>query len=73
MRLVYSHFPINAIIDKTGDSVIIRNFLGGKQDKLIPMKGGTKVRLTPTAEVKDELVFEGPDNAALSQCCAHVS
>merc|ERR1712003_247753 len=73
MRLVYSHFPINAIIPKDGDSITIRNFLGGKQDKLIPMIGGTKVRLTPGNEVKDELVFEGNDNAALSLCCARVS
>jgi len=73
MRLVYSHFPINAQIAKDGTSVTIKNFLGGKQDKLIPMLGGTKCRLTPGTEVKDELVFEGNDNAALSQCCARVS
>ena len=30
MRLVYSHFPINAIVSKTGDSITVRNFLGGK-------------------------------------------
>merc|ERR1712083_569147 len=64
---------INAIIPKDGDSITVRNFLGGKQDKLIPMIGGTKVRLTPGNEVKDELVFEGNDNAALSLCCARVS
>ena len=73
MRLVYSHFPINAIIPKDGSSVTVRNFLGGKQDKYIPMLGGTKVRMTPQAEVKDELVFEGVDNAALSLCCARVN
>ena len=73
MRLVYSHFPINAIIPKEGDQVTVRNFLGGKQDKVIKMLGGTKVRLTPGTEVKDELVFEGNDNAALSLCCAQVS
>ena len=73
MRLVYSHFPINAQIAKDGTSITIKNFLGGKQDKFIPMLGGTKVRLTPGTEVKDELVFEGNDNAALSQCCARVS
>merc|ERR1712032_946861 len=73
MRLVYSHFPINAIIPKDGSSVTIRNFLGGKQDKFIPMQGGTKVTLTNKEVVKDELVFEGVDNAALSQCCARVS
>merc|ERR1712045_589163 len=73
MRLVYSHFPINAIVAKTNDSVTIRNFLGGKQDKTIDMIGQTKVRLTPANEMKDELVFEGIDNAALSLCCARVN
>merc|ERR1711981_167455 len=73
MRLVYSHFPINAIVAKSNDSVTIRNFLGGKQDKTIDMIGQTKVRLTPANEMKDELVFEGFDNAALSLCCARVN
>ena len=73
MRLVYSHFPINAIVAKDNNSITIRNFLGGKQDKIIDMIGQTKVKLTPNTEVKDELVFEGVDNAALSLCCARVS
>merc|ERR1712083_909633 len=73
MRLIYSHFPINAIIAKTNDSITIRNFLGGKQDKTVEMIGKTTVKLTPANEVKDELVFEGVDNAALSLCCARVS
>ena len=72
MRLVYSHFPINALITD-GNSVTVKNFLGGKQDKLIEMTGGTKVKLTPKEECKDELIFEGVDNAAVSQCCARVS
>merc|ERR1712156_949085 len=70
MRLCYSHFPINATVAKDGSSVLVKNFLGGKQDKLITMFGGTEVRLTPADQVKDELVFEGPDNAAVSLCAA---
>ena len=73
MRLCYSHFPINATVAKDGSSVLIKNFLGGKQDKLITMFGGTKVRLTPADQVKDELVFEGPDNAAVSLCAARTN
>ena len=73
MRLVYSHFPINALIPKDGNSITVKNFLGGKQDKVIDMIGKTKVTLTDKDVVKDELIFEGVDNAALSLCCARVS
>ena len=34
------------------------------------MKGGTTVKLS--AEVKGELIFDGVDNAALSQCCSSI-
>ena len=73
MRLVYSHFPINTDITPAGDSITIKNFLGGKQNKTIDMIAGTKVKLSLPAECKDELVFEGVDNAAVSLCCARVS
>merc|ERR1712156_1358853 len=58
MRLVHAHFPINVVIPKDGTSITIKNFLGGKQDKFIDVKG--------------ELIFDGIDNAALSQCCSRV-
>ena len=70
MRLVHAHFPINVIIPKDGSSITIKNFLGGKQDKTVVMKPGCTVRLG--TEVKDELIFEGQDNADLSLCCARV-
>ena len=70
MRLVHAHFPINVVIPKDGSEITVKNFLGGKQDKRIVMKGGTTVRLS--ADVKGELIFDGVDNAALSQCCSSV-
>jgi large subunit ribosomal protein L9e len=72
MRLVHAHFPINVAIPKDGTSITIKNFLGGKQDKVIFMKGGTKCHLTPATEIKGEVVFEGIDNQALSLCCSQV-
>merc|ERR1712210_207063 len=36
MRLVYSHFPINAQIAKDGSSITIKNFLGGKSGQAHP-------------------------------------
>ena len=70
MRLVHDHFPINVVIPKTNDSITVKNFLGGKQDKTVPMLPGVTVKLG--LDVKDELIFEGIDNAALSLCCAKV-
>ena len=70
MRLVHAHFPINVVIPKDGTSITVKNFLGGKQDKYIVMQGGTTVKLS--ADVKGELIFDGVDNAALSQCCSRV-
>lgn len=70
MRLVHAHFPINVAIPKDGSEITIKNFLGGKQDKLVKMKAGTKVTLS--ADQKGELIFDGIDNAALSLCCSQV-
>ena len=70
MRLVHNHFPINIAIPKDGSSVTIKNFLGGKQDKIVQMVAGTVVK--QSADVKGELIFDGTDNQALSMCCAQV-
>jgi len=70
MRLVHAHFPINVTIPKDGSSITVKNFMGGKQDKHVDMLGGTTVRLS--TEVKDELIFDGIDNAALSLSCAQI-
>lgn len=70
MRLVHAHFPINIAIPKDGSSVTVKNFLGGKQDKIVDMRGGTKA--TVSAEQKGEIIFDGIDLPALSQCCSRV-
>lgn len=70
MRLVHAHFPINVVIPKDGSEVVVKNFLGGKQDKVIKMKAGTVAKLSN--DVKGELIFDGIDNAALSLCCSQV-
>ena len=71
MRLVYSHFPINAVIAKDKKSVEIKNFLGGKKSHLIVLPPDATCHLTK--EVKDELVFDGIDNQTLSLACSRVN
>ena len=68
MRLVYNHFPINIVIPKDKKSLDIVNFLGGKKSHHIKLPVGATV--TKSSDVKDELVFDGPDNATLSLACA---
>lgn len=71
MKLVYAHFPINAKVDKDNKGVEINNFLGGAHARKIKMQPGVTVTLSE--DVKDELVFNGVDNAAISLSCAQIS
>lgn len=66
MRLVYAHFPINAQAEKEGDALSIRNFLGEKRIRLIPMGDGVKV--IKDVDVKDQLIFEGNNIEHVSRC-----
>jgi large subunit ribosomal protein L9e len=71
MRLVYSHFPVSAKPAKDGNSIEIKNFLGGRHIKKVVMPTGTKVR--ESVDTKDELIFEGIDKGGLSLTCAQVT
>ena len=71
MRLVYNHFPINCVISKKQDLLEIRNFLGGKKSHFIQLPPGATVY--QSKDVKDELVFDGIDNASLSLACARTN
>ena len=66
MRLVYAHFPINANAEKGGDELSIRNFLGEKIVRTIPMCEG--VKCTKDVDVKDQLLFEGNSIENVSRC-----
>jgi large subunit ribosomal protein L9e len=72
MKLVHAHFPINVAIPKNGDEIAVKNFLGGKEDKLIKMLPGVKVKLEDPNIAKNELILEGNDKAAVSLCCAKI-
>ena len=73
MKMVHAHFPITAIISKDKKQIEIKNFLGGKKSHLIKMQEGCTVMQNPSKDIKNELVFEGIDNANVSLCCAQVA
>merc|ERR1711939_44174 len=70
MRLVYAHFPINVIIADDKKSVEIRNFLGEKQVRRVPMLEGTTV--SGSTSQKDEIVVQGNDIDSVSQSAASI-
>ncbi|KAI5125018.1 hypothetical protein M0805_007442 [Coniferiporia weirii] len=70
MRAVYAHFPINCIIQGSGEALEIRNFLGEKTVRQIPMLEG--VTVSESKAQKDELILEGTDIQNVSQSAASI-
>jgi large subunit ribosomal protein L9e len=68
MRLVYAHFPININIEKKGEIVEIRNFLGEKRVRVVNMLAG--VTCDRSKDVKDELILTGNDVELVSRSAA---
>lgn len=69
MRYVYAHFPINVnFLD--GNVVEIRNFLGEKVVRKVPMLEGVSV--DHSKNQKDELVLEGNSLENVSQSAASI-
>ncbi|CAH8547047.1 unnamed protein product [Schistosoma curassoni] len=67
LKSVYAHFPINMIPSNDGSKLEIRNFLGEKANKLVPMEPGVKISATG---VKDEIQVEGNDIEKVAKCAA---
>lgn len=72
MRYVYAHFPINVnIIEEEGKKFVeIRNFLGEKRVRKVPVTEG--VAISQSANQKDELVLEGNSLEDVSQNAADI-
>mmetsp|Transcript_18336 Transcript_18336/g.25697 ORF Transcript_18336/g.25697 Transcript_18336/m.25697 type:complete len:191 (+) Transcript_18336:84-656(+) len=70
MRLVYAHFPINATTTDDNTTLEIRNFLGEKIVRRVPMLPGVSV--SRSEKVKDEIVLVGNDVELVSQSAANV-
>ncbi|ORY75428.1 60S ribosomal protein L9 [Protomyces lactucae-debilis] len=69
LRYVYAHFPIN--VNVVEDNVVeIRNFLGEKVIRKVPMLEGVTVDFSKN--VKDEIVLEGNSIENVSQSAASI-
>lgn len=66
MKAVYAHFPINLTIADDNKMITIRNFLGEKHSRDVPMHEGVTVQ----AGGKDEIVLEGNDIEKVSLSAA---
>jgi len=70
MRFVFAHFPITVNITNGGKELEVRNFIGEKMVRKVPMLDG--VTITRTEKVKDEIVLTGNDIGLVSQSAANV-
>ncbi|HNV01302.1 MAG TPA: 50S ribosomal protein L6 [archaeon] len=65
LKIVYSHFPMTAQIEK--DTVLVKNFLGEKYPRKSKIRGATKV------EVKGaEIIVSGYDKEEVSQTASSI-
>merc|ERR1711935_7772 len=67
VRCVYAHFPIQLTVD--GNQIFIRNFLGEKITRKVPVIKGVEV---VPGKLKDEFVFSGNNIEDVSRNCALV-
>lgn len=56
LKIIYSHFPINVIVDEKNKVVRIKNFLGEKADRVAKIHGDVKVRVEG-----NDIIVEGID------------
>ncbi|CCE93618.1 60S ribosomal protein uL6 TDEL_0G02510 [Torulaspora delbrueckii] len=72
MRYVYAHFPINVnVVEKDGKKFIeIRNFLGDKKVRLVPVREGVTIEFSTNQ--KDEVVLSGNSVEDVSQNAADI-
>lgn len=72
MRYVYAHFPINVnVIEKDGKKLVeIRNYLGDKQVRHVPVREGVTIEFSKNQ--KDEMVLEGNSIENVSQNAADI-
>merc|ERR1712213_93054 len=69
MWFVYAHFPVNVNISDAKDLIEIRNFLGEKVIRRVPMLEGITI---DRSEVKDEIILQGNNVENLGTSAARI-
>jgi len=69
MRMVYAHFPIGVNIEKEGQEVEVRNYLGEKKVRKVDMLGDVTCK---RSDNKDEIIIQGTSLDDVSQSCARI-
>lgn len=69
MKAVYAHFPITLNIMEKGKALEVRNYVGERQVKKIPMLPGCEVK---KSDAKDTIEIEGIDLDNVSTTCIFV-
>lgn len=65
LKIVYSHFPISVKVE--GDKVVIENFRGEKQRRLVKIPKGVQVKVEG-----DDVIVSGIDLEVVSQTAASI-
>merc|ERR1712184_51369 len=70
LRAAYAHFPINCTVVDGGATLEVRNFLGEKFLRKVPMAPGVTVEISKAQ--KDELYVNGNDIENVSKSAARI-
>merc|ERR1712158_141078 len=70
LRVAYAHFPINCTVVQGGALLEVRNFLGEKFLRKVPMSPGVSVEISKAQ--KDELYVNGNDIELVSKSAARI-
>merc|ERR1711970_561429 len=70
LRAAYAHFPINCTVVDGGATLEVRNFLGEKFLRKVPMAPGVTVEISKAQ--KDELYVNGNDIESVSKSAARI-
>merc|ERR1711977_147101 len=70
LRAAYAHFPINCTVASGGSLLEVRNFLGEKYTRRVPMGDGVTVEISKAQ--KDEYYVNGNDIEAVSKAAARI-